>query len=142
MSCSCRVADLRCPELCLALFPPGRSSGAVHPQALIAAPTSVTVGCGACGDTASSWHSMTSLSRSALQVRLHRLWLRVDHLWDGGIPDLHPMYLSHLFLRSNTTTTCSRWPLPLATRRLQSPVGQSWDGGDPGLSPPVALAGV
>ena len=98
--------------------------------------------CHSCGDTASSWLSMMSLSQSALQVRLHRLWLRFDHRWDGRIPDLHPFWLSHLCLRSRTTTTCSRCPLPLATRRLQPAVGQSWDGGNPGLAPPVALAGV
>ena len=51
-----------------------------------------------------SWHSMMILVMSARQVRLHRLWLRVDHRWDGRIPDLHPLWLSHLCSRSRTTT--------------------------------------
>ena len=82
---------------------------------------------------------MTSLSLSALQVRLHRLWLRVDHRRDG--------------VDSQTFTPCScltsarapephrpRCLLPLATQRLQPPVGESWDGFHPRLAPPVALA--
>ena len=105
------------------------------------APTSVTVGCGACGDMASSWHSMMSepvcsAGAAASTVASSRSSLG----W--GNPDLHPLWLSHLFWRSRTTTTCSRCPLPLATLRLQPPVGHAWDGGNPGLALPVALAGV
>ena len=77
---------------------------------------------------------------SARQVRLHRMWLRVDHRWDGGIPDLHPCSsLTSVRAPEPQRTWCL---LPLATQQLQPPVGQSWDGGNPRLTPPVALAGV
>ena len=120
------MGDLRCPEL-VSFFVSAKSlvRGFLHPQALIAAPTSVTVGCGACGDTASSWHSTTSLNRCALQVRLHRLWLRVVIVGTGRIADFAPLVaLSPLLAFQNhnnlltvtaasdySATATSRWPV-------------------------------
>ena len=136
-----QVRGARCPELVSLCLSQVTRLGLCSPVGTRRGPRPVSLLAVALAETRFPHGTMMSVSRSALQVRLHRLWLGRSSLGRGeSLTCTH--YLSHLFLRSRTTATCSRCPLLLATRRLQPPVGQSWDGGNPGLAPPVALAGV
>ena len=95
----------------------GTDRGCVRPKVLIATSTSVSISSVAWRGTASSWHSVTSLIISALQVRLYRLQLRVGNRHRIA----HDACCLWLLINCN-------FPFAIVGRRT------------PRLSPPVALA--